>query len=187
SSSDLQYALVGDDLQTPREWEPRVVEALKKLPQVTDVNSDLDDRSPQVELLIDRDAAARFGIDVRDIDTGLYNAFGQRPVGVIYNPLNQYRVVLELDEPWLDGPHGLQQVWLRGRDGEMVPLASVAGQRDGVSALSIGHQAGAVAVTTSFAVAAGYGLSGATTAVRVTLAGVGMPSSLGGGFYGRAG
>ncbi len=187
SSSDLQYALVGDDLETLRRWEPRVVEALKKLPQVTDVDSDLDDRSPQVELLIDRDAAARLGVDVRDIDTGLYNAFGQRPVGVIYNPLNQYRVVLELDEPWLDGPHGLQQVWLRGREGAMVPLASVAGQRDGVSALSIGHQAGAVAVTTSFTVAEGYELSEATAAVRAALADLGMPSSLRGSFEGSAG
>lgn len=187
SSSDLQYALVGDDLQTLREWEPRVVEALKRLPQVTDVNSDLDDRSPTIELVIDRDAAARFGVDVRDIDTGLYNAFGQRPVGVIYNPLNQYRVVLELNEPWLDGPHGLQQVWLRGRDGAMVPLASLAGQRDGVSALSIGHQGGAVAVTTSFAVAEGYALSEATAAVRAALADLGMPSSLRGSFEGSAG
>src|SRR5690606_16780959 len=139
------------------------------------------------ELVIDRDAAARFGVDVRDIDTGLYNAFGQRPVGVIYNPLNQYRVVLELDEPWLDGPHGLQQVWLRGRDGAMVPLASLAGQRDGVSALSIGHQGGAVAVTTSFAVAEGYALSEATAAVRAALADLGMPSSLRGSFEGSAG
>ncbi len=187
SSSDLQYALVGDDLETLRQWEPRVVEALKRLPQITDVNSDLDDRSPQIELIIDRDAAARFGVDVRDIDTGLYNAFGQRPVGVIYNPLNQYRVVLELDEPWLGGPHGLQQVWLRGRDGAMVPLASLAGQRDGVSALSIGHQAGAVAVTTSFAVAEGHALSEATAAVRAALADLGMPSSLRGSFEGSAG
>jgi multidrug efflux pump len=187
SSSDLQYALVGDDLETLRQWEPKVVEALKKLPQITDVNSDLDDRSPTVELVIDRDAAARFGIDVRDIDTGLYNAFGQRPVGVIYNPLNQYRVVLELDEPWLGGPHGLQQVWLRGHDGAMVPLASLAGQRDGVSALSIGHQGGAVAVTTSFAVAEGYALSEATAAVRAAVEDLGMPSSLRGSFEGSAG
>src|SRR5690606_25147827 len=96
SSSDLQYALVGDDLETLRQWEPRVVEALKRLPQITDVNSDLDDRSPQIELIIGRDAAARFGVAVRDIATGLYNAFGQSPVGVIYSPLHQYRVVLEL-------------------------------------------------------------------------------------------
>ncbi|MCO5118267.1 MAG: efflux RND transporter permease subunit [Burkholderiaceae bacterium] len=187
STSDFQYTLVGDDLPTLRQWEPRVVEALKKLPQITDVNSDLDDRSPQVELVIDRDAAARFGVDVRDIDTALYNAFGQRPVGVIYNPLNQYRVVLELDSPWLSGPHGLQQVWLRGRDDRMLPLASVAGQRDGVSALSIGHQGGAVAITTSFALAEGYELSEGTAAVRAALEDLGMPSSLRGSFEGTAG
>src|SRR5690606_29331336 len=80
SSPQLQYNLVGDDLATLRQWEPRMVEALKKVPQITDIDSDLDDRSPQVELMIDRDAAARFGVDVRDIDTALYNAFGQRPV-----------------------------------------------------------------------------------------------------------
>ncbi len=187
SSSNLQYTLVGDDLATLRQWEPRMVEALKKVPQITDIDSDLDDRSPQVELMIDRDAAARFGVDVRDIDTALYNAFGQRPVGVIYNPLNQYRVVLELDAPWLTGPHGLQQVWLRGRDGEMLPLAAVAGQRDGVGALSIGHQAGAVAITTSFALTEGYELSEATAAVRAALDDLGMPSSLRGSFEGTAG
>ena len=187
SSSDLQYTLIGDDLATLRQWEPRVVETLRKLPQITDVDSDLDDRSPEVELVIDRDAAARFGVDVRDIDTALYNAFGQRPVGVIYNPLNQYRVVLELDAAWLSGPHGLQQVWLRGRDGAMLPLASVAGQRNDVSALSIDHQGGAVAVTTSFALAEGYQLSEGTAAVRAALDDLGMPSSLRGSFEGTAG
>jgi multidrug efflux pump len=120
SSSSYQYTLQADDLEDLRKWEPRIRQALMKLPEITDVDTDRADAGLQTTLLFDRDAMARMGITVRNADNTLNNAFGQRQVGVIYNPLNQYRVVMELSEEFLQGPDTLrnlnvisqQRVWL---------------------------------------------------------------------------
>ena len=96
SNAQYQYTLQADDLADLRDWEPRVRHALIALPELTDVSSDQQDKGVQTSLVIDRDAAARLGLTMGTVDTTLNNAFGQRQVGVIYNPLNQYRVVMEL-------------------------------------------------------------------------------------------
>ena len=93
SSGSYDYTLQADDIQDLRTWEPRIRQVLSQLPQLTDVNSDVSDFGLQTSLVIDRDAATRLGLTVAQIDGTLNNAFGQRQVGVIYNPLNQYRVV----------------------------------------------------------------------------------------------
>jgi multidrug efflux pump len=110
SSSSYQYTLQADDLEDLRKWEPRIRQALMKLPEITDVDTDRADAGLQTTLLYDRDAMARMGITVRNADNTLNNAFGQRQVGVIYNPLNQYRVVMELSEEFLQGPDTLRNL-----------------------------------------------------------------------------
>ena len=88
--------LQADNLDALRTWEPRIRKALSQLPELTDVNTDQQDKEMQTSLIIDRDAAARLGVTVNNVVTTLNDAFGQRQVGVIYNPLNQYRVVMGL-------------------------------------------------------------------------------------------
>ena len=95
ANAQYQYTLQADELDDLRTWEPRVRNALSQLPELTDVNTDQQDKGLQTSLVIDRDAASRLGVTMSTIDTTLNNAFGQRQVGVIYNPLNQYRVVME--------------------------------------------------------------------------------------------
>ncbi|MET0520291.1 MAG: efflux RND transporter permease subunit, partial [Burkholderiaceae bacterium] len=122
SNSQYQYTLLADDLGDLRTWEPRIRNALSNLPELTDVNTDQQDKGLQTSLVIDRDDAARLGITVSAIDTTLNNAFGQRPVGVIYNPLNQYRVVMELASEYLQSPESLKRLYITSRSGAQVPL-----------------------------------------------------------------
>jgi multidrug efflux pump len=96
SYAQFEYSIKADELSELREWEPKLRRALAKLKSLEDVNNDYEDRGLQTSLVIDRDAASRLGLSVRAIDTTLANAFGQRQVSVIYNPLNQYRVIMEL-------------------------------------------------------------------------------------------
>ena len=95
SNSQYQYTLQADELADLRTWESRVRNALSQLPELTDVSTAQQDKGLQTSLVIDRDAAARLGVTVSNLDTTLNDAFGQRQVGVIYNPLNQYRVVMD--------------------------------------------------------------------------------------------
>ena len=92
-----------------------------KLPELTDVNTDQLDRGLQTSLVIDRDAATRLGLTMSMIDTTLNNAFGQRQVGVIYNPLNQYRVVMELAPQYLQNPESLRSLFFISSSGAQVP------------------------------------------------------------------
>ena len=96
SFGSYDYALQSDDLSMLREWIPKVLAALSKLPELSDVSTSQQDKGHQIGLVVDRDKAPRFGISQAMIDATLNDAFGQRQVSVIYNPLNQYRVVMEL-------------------------------------------------------------------------------------------
>mgnify|MGYP000924033800 CR=1 FL=1 len=127
SGPQYQYTLLSDDLDELRQWEPRVRLAMSRLPQLRDIDTDRDDGGRQIDLAIDRDAAAQFGIDSRQLGNLLNNAFGQRQVSTIYEPLNQYRVVLEVAPQFRDGPSDLELVRLVSPDGGLVPLSAVAG------------------------------------------------------------
>jgi multidrug efflux pump len=106
-NSAYQFTLQSDSLEELRLWEPRIRNAMSRLDQITDVSSDQQDRGPQTTVLFDRDALARYGITMRAATTALNNAYGQRQVSTIYNPLNQYRVVLEAAPEYLQGPESL--------------------------------------------------------------------------------
>ncbi len=186
SNAQYQYTLQADDLEALRTWEPRVRNALKQLPELTDVDTDQQDKSLQTSLVIDRDAAARLGVSVSALDTTLNDAFGQRQVGVIYNPLNQYRVVMELAPEYLQGPQTLQRLYVTSASGAQVPLAAFARVETTNTPLAVNHQSGAPASTISFNLPLGVSLSQATGAINAAMSELGVPVSVRGGFAGTA-
>jgi multidrug efflux pump len=186
SNAQYQFSLQADDLQDLRTWEPRIRQALMRLPELADVNSDQQDRGLQTSLVIDRDAATRKGLSVRVIDTTLNDAFGQRQVGVIYNPLNQYRVVMELAPEYLQNPESLRNLFFISNTGAQVPLSSFAKLELTNTPLAVNHQGGAPATTISFNLPLGVSLSDATDAVRNAMAELGVPVSVRGTFAGTA-
>ena len=186
ANAQYQYTLQADDLADLRTWEPRVRNALSLLPELADVNTDLQDKGLQTSLVIDRDAAARLGVTVATIDNTLNNAFGQRQVGVIYNPLNQYRVVMELAPEHLQNPESLRSLFFISSLGERIPLSAFARLELTNTPLAVNHQSGTPASTISFNLPVGVSLSEATAAVENAVAGLGVPVSLRGTFAGTA-
>jgi multidrug efflux pump len=186
SSAQYQYTLQADDVETLRTWEPRVRNALSQLPELTDINTDQQDKGLQTSLVIDRDAAARLGVTVSNLDSALNNAFGQRQVGVIYNDLNQYRVVMELAPQYLQGPETLNHLYLTSSSGAQVPLSAIARVETTNTPLSVNHQSGSPASTISFNLPLGVSLSDATAAIGNAMAELGVPVSVRGGFQGAA-
>jgi multidrug efflux pump len=186
SNAQYQFTLQADDLDDLRTWEPRVRNALSNLNELTDVNTDQQDKGQQTSLTIDREAAARLGISVSTIDTTLNNAFGQRQVGVIYNPLNQYRVVMELAPEYLQGPETLKRLYVTSSSGALVPLSAFTQVTTTNTPLSVNHQSGTPASTISFNLPLGVSLSQATAAIGNAMAELGVPVSVRGSFAGAA-
>ena len=186
SNAQYQYTLQADAVEDLRTWEPRLRAALSKLPELADVNSDQQDKGMQTSITIDRDAAARLGVTVGNLDTTLNDAFGQRQVGVIYNPLNQYRVVMEFAPEFLQGPEMLARLFVTSKSGAQVPLSSFAKVETTNTPLSINHQSGTPASTISFNLPVGVSLSDATSAIDNALLQTGVPVSVRGSFQGTA-
>ncbi|MBC7779318.1 MAG: efflux RND transporter permease subunit, partial [Proteobacteria bacterium] len=185
-AAQYQYTLQADELAVLRAWEPRVRLALAELPEITDVNTDTQDRGEQTSVIVDRDAAARLGLDMRRISASLNNAFGQRQVSTIYNPLNQYRVVMEVAPRYWQSPEILRDFVFVTADGRSIPLASIATFGPTNTPLAVNHQSGFAASTLSFNLPVGGSLSSAREAISGTLARIGAPSTLQGGFQGTA-
>ena len=186
SYAQFEYSIKADELSELREWEPKIRRALAKLKSLEDVNNDYEDRGLQTSLVIDRDAATRLGLSVRAIDTTLANAFGQRQVSVIYNPLNQYRVVLELAPEHLQSAESLKRLQFINAQGQAVPLSAFARVELTNTSLSVAHEGGVPSDTFSFNLAPGVSLSQATQDIEDAVAQLNMPVSVRGGFAGTA-
>ncbi len=192
SASMFQYTLESTDLSALRHWTPRIAEALSRRPELVDVDSDLKEQGEEIEVVVQRDFAARWGISPALIDQTLGNAWSQRPVSLIYNPTNQYRVVMELDENGWKTPESLERLRIQVPPGpdhpetRVVPLSQFAELKPGVAALEVNHQGGAAAATLSFNLRPGVALSDATRVVEETLTQLGVPASIHGGFQGTA-
>ena len=184
--SQFEYTIKADELAQLREWEPKIRRALAKLKELEDINNDYEDRGLQTSIVIDRDALARLGLTMRDVEATLANAYSQRQVSTIYNPLNQYRVVLELGSSYLQNPSSLDQLNVINNRGQAVPLRSFAQVVMTGAALSVSHDAGVPSDTFSFSLAPGMSLSQATEAIHDTVAQLHLPVSVRGGFAGTA-
>jgi multidrug efflux pump len=186
ANAQYQYTLQADDLNLLRTWEPRIRAALSKLPELEDVNTDQQEGGLQTTLEIDRDAAYRYGLTAAQVDSILNDAFGQRQVSTIYNPLNQYRVVMELAPRYLQGPEALRDTYLIAPGGVAVPIAAIAKWGPDKTPLAVNHQGQFVATTISFNLAANVSLSDATRALEDAMARIGVPTSVQGSFQGTA-
>ena len=185
SRSGYQYTLQSDDLDELRTWGRKLQQALQADPIFKDVDSDIEERGLQTMLTVNRDALARLGLNMAQVDNALNNAFGQRQVSTIYRDKNQYRVVLEYDQNWLNDASALEKVYLPGRAGP-VPLLSVATVGPGFAPLSVAHQGQFAAVTVSFNLDPGVSLSEAKTAIDEIRVKIGMPVTVTGSFQGTA-
>jgi multidrug efflux pump len=186
ANAQYQYTLQGDSLAELRTWEPRIREAMAKLPQLVDVNTDQQDKGYETLLTIDRDAAARLGITTRQIVSTLNSAFGQRQVSTIYAPLNQYYVVMEVAPQYLQSAESLRDIYLVGADGNLVPLSSISRYEAATGPLAVNHQGQFAASTISFNLPPGVSLGQATQAINGAFARLGVPSTIRGGFQGTA-
>jgi multidrug efflux pump len=185
SAALYQYTLQAGDLDLLRSWEPRVRTALMGLKELTDVNSDFQDKGSLTRLVIDRDAASRLGVTMQAIDATLNDSFGQRLVSTIYAPLNQYRVVLEATQ--IQDTDAFDHVQVPTAAGGFVPLNVLAKYESAPAPLQVNHQGQFAALTFSFNLALGVAFSDATTAIDKAIAPLGMPDSVQHHFAGSAG
>jgi len=185
SRTQYQYTLEATDSRELEQWVPRLAAAVGKLPEVTDVTTDLQTSGLQIDLTIDRDTAARYGITVAQIDNTLYDSFGQRQVATFYTDRDQIRVVLEARRSAV-GPDALDGIYLTSPGGAIVPLTEVVRVEPTSVSLSVAHQGQFPAATLSFNTATGVPLSVATEVIERTAREVGMPASIHGSFAGTA-
>ncbi|MFJ2993336.1 multidrug efflux RND transporter permease subunit [Pandoraea sp. NPDC087047] len=186
SNAQYQYTLQADDLQQLREWEPKVRNAISRLPNLVDVNTDQQDKGLQTTLDVDRDQAARLGLTMSQIDNVLNDAFGQRQVSTIYNPLNQYKVVMEVAPQWWQSPESLKDIYVVTSAGAQVPLSAFSRYRPTNTALGVSHQGQFAASTISFNLPPGVSLSEAQVSINDAVGRLGMPTSVQGSFQGTA-
>ena len=190
-NAQYQYTLQADNIEDLRAWEPRIRQALSKISLLADVNTDAQNKGTQTSLVIDRDAAARLGISVQQIDSTLNNYFGQRQVSTIYNPLNQYRVVMEAAPKYWQSQEALKEVYVvtsKTPTGKaaIVPLSAFARYETTATPLAVHHQGQFAASTISFNLTVGASLSDATREIDNALLELGVPTSVHGSFQGTA-
>ncbi|MEI7309603.1 multidrug efflux RND transporter permease subunit MdtC [Pectobacterium carotovorum] len=186
SSAGYQYTLLSDDLSELRTWEPKIRAAFSKLPELADVNSDQQDKGAEMALTYDRDAMAQLGISVSAANALLNNAFGQRQISTIYQPLNQYKVVMEVDDAYTQDVSSLNKMFVINNEGKPIPLSYFASWKPINAPLSVNHQGLSAASTISFNLPEGTDLSSATAAIERTMTSLGVPSAVRGQFSGTA-
>ncbi|RJS94290.1 efflux RND transporter permease subunit [Salinisphaera sp. Q1T1-3] len=172
------FTLWSPDLDLLDEWTPRVLARLKQIGALTDVSSDRNDGGPQVNLVIDRDAAARLHVSVNAIDTALNNAFSQRQVSTIYTDNNQYKVVLGVGPAHQRQVDDVRDIYVSADDGTQVPLSAVTTQQMGTAPLSVSHDNQFPSVSFSYNLAAGATTGTARAAIADALAELHPPADL---------
>jgi hydrophobe/amphiphile efflux-1 (HAE1) family protein len=186
SKALYQYALTDQNVDELNTWAPKLVNKLRDYPQIKDPTSDQQFRGLQENVVIDRDAAARLGIQPQAVDSTLYSAFGQRQVSIIYTQQNQYHVVLEVDPKFQLDPSSLDKIYVKSNSGSQVPLSTIAHFELANTPLSVNHQGQFPCVTISFNTAPGVSLGEATQVIQRAARELGMPSGIRGSFAGTA-
>lgn len=186
SNASYQFTLLADDLNDLRKWEPVIRKALGQLPQLADVNSDKEDKGSEMAITYNRDTMSQLGINVSEANSLLNNAFGQRQISTIYQPLNQYKVVMEVAPEYTQDVSALEKMFMINNKGEAIPLSYFAHWQPANAPLSVNHQGLSAASTISFNVPEGYTLSDATNAIERTITELGVPPTVRSTFAGTA-
>ncbi len=186
-SGSYDYSLLASELQTLKTWLPRVQKAMAELPELVDVDTDVEDKGRRVELVIDRDAATRLGVDMSLIASTLNSSFSQRQVSVIYGRLNQYHVVMGVADQYAQDAESLKLVQVITDDGNRVPLSAFTRFEVGSAPLSVRHQGLMAAESISFSLAPGVTLEQATQSIENAVARISLPTQeIQAGFDGTA-
>jgi multidrug efflux pump len=185
-AAQYQYTIQGEDLNELNNWGPLLLQEIRRLPELRDVNTDQQDKGLQAQLVIDRDTASRLGVAAQDIDNALYDAFGQRQVSTMYSPLNQYHVVMEVAPEFQQTTESLQNIYLRSTNGTPMPLAAFTHFAPSNIPLAVNHQSQFPSVTISFNLAPGVSLGQATQAIERVQRSIGFPATIQASFQGTA-
>ena len=186
SNAQYQFTLQSDDLELLNAWAPRLLRAMREMPELRDVSSDQQNRGLEVPVVIDRATAARLGVSTRMIDDTLYDAFGQRQVSTIYSSLNQYHVVMELEPRYWERPDALSNIYVRSTTGQSVPLTAVTKFQMGTGPIQVNHQGLFPSVTMFFNLAPNVALGDAVKAIDAAEHKMGFPGNITGRFTGTA-
>jgi multidrug efflux pump len=184
SSAQYQYTIQSDSLPDLVKWGPILLQQMRKLHSLSDVNSDQQNNGLQASLVYDRPTAARMGVSPQLIDDTLYDAFGQRQVSTMFTALNQYHVVMEAEPRLWQSPKGLDAIYLRSTNSGEVPLSAVTRFEPTIAPIAVNHQGQFPSVTLSFNLAPGVALSDAVTIIHQMEQGIGLPASIHGSFSG---
>src|SRR5271154_452517 len=186
SASLYQFTMRGDNVQDLTKYGRPMLEALRRVRLITDVNTDQQNSGLQATVQYDRETAARFGISSQLIDNVLYDAFGQRQVSTLYTSLNQYHVVMEAAPSFWQDPQFLKQIYVYDPHGGTIPLNAISHYSSSVAPLAVNHQGLFPAVTISFNLAPGVALGDAVDAIEATARQVGLPDTIQTFFAGTA-
>ena len=185
TKTQYQFTLQSADIDALYDNAAKLERALRGLPSLQDVTTDLQIKNPQVSVKIDRDRATSLGVSVQQIEQALYDAYGSRQVSTIYTPNNQYWVILELLPEYQRDPSALKLLYLRSQKGNLVPLTSVASASNDVGPLSVNHSGQLPSVTLSFNLPPGVSLGTAVNEVQKAARQT-LPSTISTGFSGTA-
>ncbi|AIC19885.1 MULTISPECIES: efflux RND transporter permease subunit [Pseudomonas] len=178
TTSQYSYIIQSGDLGALREWYPKVVTALRALPELTAIDAREGQGAQQVTLVVDRDQAKRLGIDMNMVTAVLNNAYSQRQISTIYDSLNQYQVVMEVNPKYAQDPITLNQVQVITADGARVPLSTIAHYENSLEDDRVSHEGQFASESISFDMAEGVTVEQGTAAIERALAKVGMPEDV---------
>ncbi len=178
SRSNYQITLWSTDLKDLTDAVPRIVDRMRKVPGVTDVNTDREQGGSEINVNIDRVAAARLGVSVRAIDAALNNAFSQRQISTIYGDRNQYKVVLEIEPKLQRDIQDLSRMFVESSNGTQIPLSTVATLNVDATPLVVNHQGQFPSVTVSFNLAAGVTLDDALARILPAVDAMHLPETI---------
>jgi multidrug efflux pump subunit AcrB len=188
SKTQFQYTLRDADMDELNLWAPQIMEKMKSLPELRDVTSDQESSAPALSVDIDRQAASRFGIRTQDINSALYNAFGERQVTQFYTQITQYKVIIEVPPELQRDPSTFDRIFLSSPvTGSQVPLSSlITFNTNATKPLSVNHLGQYPSVTISFNLAPRVALGDAVAAVEKANAEMDLPATVTGSFQGTA-
>lgn len=185
TKSQYQYTLVSPDTDQLYKYAQIMNDKMKALPGVTDVTTDLQIKSPQVDIHIDRDKALALGVTPQQIEDALNTAYGQRQISTIYAPTNEYWVIMELEPQYQEDPQMLSYLYIRSSAGQLVPLNAVSSVSTSLGPLTVNHLGQLPSVTVSFDLAPGVSLGQAVNEIQ-DLAGNTLPLTITSSFQGTA-
>jgi hydrophobe/amphiphile efflux-1 (HAE1) family protein len=181
-----QYTLHANDLRLLERWAGIMRDRMKALPEIADVSTDQDKAGLQINLKIDRARAARLGVTMSAIDNALYNAFGQRQVATMYGPLDQFKVVLEVDPQYQGSLESLNRIFVPGTSSAQVPLSFLVQTEPGTAPVQLNHQNASPAITISFNTKIGVAIGEAMDAIKRSEAQAILPEGVTASFEGDA-